>query len=89
MTDNTTETVNNEDAPLGQADLSDMTPEQIVTAYDNGELDDLLARNTPGDTELLERATQRAVITRAELRRLSELGRTDLAAAYTPDRINN
>lgn len=78
-----------EEEHLSRDDLKTMTPQQIVDAYDGGELDPLLGRVTPGDAELITRATHKQTITSAEARRLAQLDRHDLIAALPHDRITN
>lgn len=66
---------------LTAADLKGMTPEQIVTAKQQGRLDHALGVDA-AETELLDRARKLGQVTRAELNLLRELGRDDLVAAY-------
>lgn len=75
-------------AQLTRAELAGMTPDAIVAARDAGQLADVLGVPRE-EAELLARAGRLAPITRAELARLTRMGRPDLAAAYAahPDRI--
>lgn len=72
---------------LTRADLEHMTPAQIVEASEAGRFAHMLGQLIPHDIELIQKATDNRALTVAEARRLHEIGRSDLVATYSHDRI--
>lgn len=68
------------DQQLTDDDLKGMTPQEIADAHDSGRLDSLLGAPEE-DVDVLARARNGESLDRADLSRLSALGRHDLILA--------
>lgn len=71
---------------LTRTDIAGMTPEEVVEAHDAGRFDVALGAS-PADAQLKQRARSGEPVTRADIRRLSELGEHQLIADIPIDRI--